>query len=231
MKKLNCSNNNADEWNNSFKKKDNFLFYPHEEVIRFVNKYLSKRTSYNENVSLKQDLMMLDLGCGIGRHVVYGNENNIDTYGFDLSQEAINYAKKFARHRGVTGVDQRFFVSDARSLPWDNQTFDAVISHGTLDSMPYEIAKSSITELYRVTKNESLFYCDLITSEDGSEDKEIEIVSTHENGTIQSFFSESKITDLFNNIFDIVEMNLIHRVNRITEDCTSRWHLVLKRIG
>ena len=46
---------------------------------------------------MKQGIKMLDLGCGIGRHVIYGNENNIDTYGFDLSQEAINYAQEFAK--------------------------------------------------------------------------------------------------------------------------------------
>ena len=35
---MNDIENNENDWNNSFKNKDNFLFYPHEEVIRFVNK-------------------------------------------------------------------------------------------------------------------------------------------------------------------------------------------------
>lgn len=226
---MNDMENKENDWNNSFKNKDNFLFYPHEEVIRFVNKYLSKRTGYNENVSLKQDLKMLDLGCGIGRHVVYGHENNIDTYGFDLSLEAINYAQEFAKYREIDRVKEKLIVSDARSLPWGDSFFSAVISHGTLDSMPFEIATASVEEIYRVTKQNALFYCDLITDEDGTASNEVIVDSAHEKGTIQSFFSRDKINDLICEYFKIIEININHRININTNSKSSRWHLVLER--
>ena len=226
---MNEIENNENEWNNSFKNKDNFLFYPHEEIIRFVNKYLSKRTGYNENVSLKHDLKMLDLGCGIGRHVIYGNENNIDTYGFDLSQEAINYAQEFAKHRGIKRVEEKLIVSDARLLPWEDRFFSAVISHGTLDSMPFEIAVASVEQIHRVTKQNALFYCDLITDEDGTASNEIIVDSAHEKGTIQSFFSRDKISVLIGEYFKIIEININHRININTNSKSSRWHLVLER--
>lgn len=228
---MNIIENNENEWNHSFKNKDNFLFYPHEDVIRFVNKYLSKRTSYNESVLMRQDIKMIDLGCGIGRHVVYGNENNIDTYGFDLSSEAIEYAKKFARFRGVNGVDEKLLVSDARFLPWSENFFDAVISHGTLDSMPFEIATASVKEIHRVTKQKALFYCDLITNEDGTASNEVKINTSHEKGTIQSFFSRDKINELFSGFFKFIEINISHRINIINNSKSSRWHLVLERNG
>ncbi len=34
-------------WDKSYENKDNYLFYPNEEVIRFLNKYIERRTNLN----------------------------------------------------------------------------------------------------------------------------------------------------------------------------------------
>jgi len=34
-----------ENWNNSYKNKDNFVFYPNEEIIRFISKYVSDKKS------------------------------------------------------------------------------------------------------------------------------------------------------------------------------------------
>ncbi len=34
----------ATEWNLSYQQGDNFVFYPHEEIIRFFARYIVKRT-------------------------------------------------------------------------------------------------------------------------------------------------------------------------------------------
>lgn len=36
--------NLRDKWEESYRRKENFVFYPHEELIRFVSKYIRKRT-------------------------------------------------------------------------------------------------------------------------------------------------------------------------------------------
>ena len=36
-------NNNKDDWDKSYDNRDNFVFYPHEEVIRFVSKFIRKK--------------------------------------------------------------------------------------------------------------------------------------------------------------------------------------------
>lgn len=64
--------NKINEWNSSYLNRDNFLFYPHEEVIRFFSKYIIKRIGLNEfykvsNIHRKPKI--LDIGCGIGRHI------------------------------------------------------------------------------------------------------------------------------------------------------------------
>ena len=69
------------EWNNSYLGGGNMCFYPHEEIIRFVNKYIRKRDGIHEfhNVMDLPDeewmnFKSLDLGCGIGRHVKFLDE-------------------------------------------------------------------------------------------------------------------------------------------------------------
>lgn len=36
------------EWDDSYRNRDNFMFYPHEEVVRFISKYIRKRIGFNE---------------------------------------------------------------------------------------------------------------------------------------------------------------------------------------
>lgn len=40
------------EWEDSYSKRDNYLFHPHEEVIRFVSKYIRKRVGLSQFVTL-----------------------------------------------------------------------------------------------------------------------------------------------------------------------------------
>jgi|APSaa5957512535_1039671.scaffolds.fasta_scaffold305158_2 hypothetical protein len=35
-------------WDDSFKNKDNYVFYSYEEIIRFVSKYFCKRIEFNQ---------------------------------------------------------------------------------------------------------------------------------------------------------------------------------------
>ena len=37
-----------DKWEESYRRKENFVFYPHEEIIRFVSKYIRKRVGLDE---------------------------------------------------------------------------------------------------------------------------------------------------------------------------------------
>jgi len=218
------------EWNISYKNKDNFLFYPHEEVVRFINRFVISRVGYSDYKHIIKDRVMLDLGCGIGRHVFYGMENRIDSYGIDISSEAISVAKNISQIKKIKNLDDHFVVGDIRNMPWKSNTFNIVVSHGVLDSMPFNIAKDGIKELHRVTTNNTLFYCDLICSPNQDNDSEVIIQTEHEKNTIQSFFTNKKIDELFGNFFKIIEMVVVNRNNTTIDHTDSRYHLILKRI-
>ncbi|MFA7239051.1 MAG: class I SAM-dependent methyltransferase [Sulfuricellaceae bacterium] len=223
------------EWDDSYKKKDNFVFYPHEEVIRFVSKYIRKRIGLHEFRDVAADASsakILDFGCGIGRHVIFCHELGLSAYGIDLSQEAINVALQWTDEKGLREQKKVIVQGDVRHLPWDEGFFDFALSHGVLDSMHFDVAKQACAEVARVMKKGGLFYCDLVSGDDSSHAREFaeeEIVTTeHETGTIQSYFNYSKLVALISDYFDIVECKLIRNENVHNGIFISRWHLVLK---
>lgn len=224
------------DWEKSYRNKDNFVFYPHEEVIRFVSKYIRKRVGFNEFQDVARYEVppaILDLGCGIGRHVIYSYQMGLDPYGVDLSDVAISLARDWALKERIHNPETRIVQADIRQLPWEDQFFQFVVSHGVLDSMKFEIACDAMSEVARVMKRGGLFYCDLVSGDSSSHYREYDgeeiVVANHEQGTIQSYFNYSKILKMINGSFDIVESILIRRENISSGGYISRYHLVLRR--
>ena len=231
-------NTKINEWNDSYENKDNFIFYPHEHVIRFVSKFIRKRIGLFEfsdrTKNINSEVRVLDLGCGIGRHVIYCSEMGLKTFGIDLSNVAIDFAKKWANHNELNDIKNRILQGDIRKLPWDNNYFQFALSHGVLDSMKFEIAREACVELGRVMSIGGLFYCDLISGDDSNHSKDFsgeeQIISDHEHGTIQLYFNMSKIQLLIQDVFKINEYELVRRKDIISGSYISRYHLVLERI-
>lgn len=228
--------NQQNQWDESYNRRENFLFYPHEEVIRFFSKYIRKRQGldhFKDIISFKVPPKILDLGCGIGRHIFYANRMGLDAYGIDLSESAIKIAWEWAKREGFSNYREKIKRGDIRNMPFPKNFFDFAISHGVLDSMCFEIAKGAVAELSRALKKGGLFYCDLISGDDSLHFREYgdeEVVeTTHEYGTIQAYFNFEKIRSLVDSFFDIVECMLVKKESVISRQSCARYHLVLRR--
>jgi 2-polyprenyl-3-methyl-5-hydroxy-6-metoxy-1,4-benzoquinol methylase len=115
------------EWDKSYEKRDNFVFYPHQEVVRFVSKFIRKRialSEFRDVTPVSAPRRVLDLGCGIGRHVIYCHEMGLDAYGIDLSEEAIRVAREWADQKYLPEFEKKILQGDIRHLPWDDGFFD-----------------------------------------------------------------------------------------------------------
>lgn len=225
------------EWEASYKNRDNFVFFPHEEIIRFTSKYIRKRTGlleFTDIYTASTKPRLLDLGCGIGRHVIYGHQMGLDTYGIDLSDTAIHVAIEWAAKEGISDPEIRIKQGSTHNLPWESSFFDFVVSPAVLDSMRFEDAVKTMEEVNRVLKKDGFFYCDLISGDDSLHAREFageeEVETLQENGTIQSYFNYGKIEKLVGKHFDIIECNLIRNENINTGHYHSRYHIVLKNV-
>lgn len=223
-----------DEWNKSYKNKDNFVFYPHEEIIRFVSKYIRKKKSLEEFEKFSNMNRCLDLGCGIGRHVIFLDDMGFEVYGIDLSYEAIKYAENWCDKLNKCKLKDRLLVGSAVSMPYKSNFFDFIVSHGVIDSMSFDIAKKTIEEVHRVIRKGGLFYFDVISGCDYEHYREYdgeEIVnSKHEYGTIQSYFNWNKINLLIENKFKIKECVLIQRESVVSKLKDSRYHIIVEKL-
>lgn len=221
------------EWNASYKHKDNFVFYPHEEVIRFVSKYVKKRTGFSDFQLIGRAGKCLDLGCGIGRHLIYLDEMEMEPFGIDLSDYAINYAKEWFRVVNREHLVDRLTVGSVDVLPYENGFFDFVISHGVLDSMEFKTAISGVQEVNRVLKDDGYFYFDVVSGDDFEHYREYageELVkNVHEKNTIQSYFNYEKIKVLIGDNFEIEECVIIQRESVINRVKNSRYHVTVKK--
>ena len=229
--------NNLLDWENSYLNKDNFIFYPHEEIIRFISKYIKKRIGLNKFKFIDQNESkpkILDIGCGIGRHVKLCNEFNLDAYGFDLSSEAIKVAKNNFINSDLKDLSNRVVAADIRNLPYKNNFFNYMISHGVLDSMHYDIALEGIIELHKKLHDSGLIYLDLISTNDhtftNSKQYDLIVKTKHEENTVQSFYDTDRINRLLKDKFEIIELYEIINRNIESNRLLARFHIIAKKI-
>jgi ubiquinone/menaquinone biosynthesis C-methylase UbiE len=224
--------NRKQQWDASYDNKDNFVWYPNEEVIRFVSTYIKKKTGIDEYKVIRESNFCLDVGCGIGRHVFFLDEYGIESYGIDLSTAAIEMSKKICLSRGKEHLCSRFTVGSATSLPYTDAYFDFVISCSVLDSMDFGLACKTVDEIARTLKPNGLFCFDVIVRDSRSCKRGGQIiVNEHfEHDTIQSYFNENKIDRLLNNKFNIISNRLITTkiIDRNLEN--SRCFLVAEKV-
>jgi ubiquinone/menaquinone biosynthesis C-methylase UbiE len=94
-------------------------------------------------------LRVLEIGCGLGTDGVRFAKAGADYTGVDLTDAAIELARKRFELSGLRG---ELRVSDAENLDFADESFDLVYSHGVLHHTP-DIARA-VSEIHRVLKPE-----------------------------------------------------------------------------
>jgi len=226
------SNLRTNAWENSYSRKENFIFYPKEEVIKFLSRHIKKRVGLNEFIPVLKSnskLKGLDLGCGIGRQTILFEEFNIEGYGADISSVALKEADKLANFFGydLTG---RFVKLTELALPFDNNFFDFAIADSVLDSMNFGFAQKYMKELNRTVKH--FVYLNVICGDSVNSNfsEDVEVTSVHESGTIQSYYTIEKLKQLIiNTDFNIHSLQKIAIESLNNQSKNVRFHVVLKK--
>ena len=102
-----------------------------------------------EYYHLKPGQKVLDIGCGMA-HLLYEMTqvvHGLEVFGIDISQYALQHAKEEIRDRLQYG--------QAQEIPYDDNTFDLVISLATLHNLKIYELKKAVQEIKRVSRGQS----------------------------------------------------------------------------
>lgn len=92
-------------------------------------------------------LKVLEIGCGLGTDGAQFAKAGADYTGVDLTEAAIELARKRFELFGLQG---KFQVVDAEQLTFPDESFDVVFSHGVLHHTPD--INASVREIHRVLR-------------------------------------------------------------------------------
>jgi ubiquinone/menaquinone biosynthesis C-methylase UbiE len=102
-------------------------FFEDLDEYRFDKlRYLPRLVNFNAY----RGRTLLEVGCGIGTDLVRFARGGAIVTGIDLSETAIELARKNFQLHGVTAEDLR--IANAEALPFADDSFDVVYGHGVI---------------------------------------------------------------------------------------------------
>ena len=113
----------------------------------------------------------LDVGCGIGFVFEYlsGRQFSFHTFGVDISDQAIEKAKK--RLAGQQNLEVRLKTLDDQTLPFEDNYFSLVTSFDVLEHLDETDIDATLGEIARVIRPGGTFYGAVSCRKSGIDDK------------------------------------------------------------
>lgn len=108
--------------------------------------------------------VVLDLGCGVGRHSVFLAKNGFDVVGVDVSRSALRMAKRWVCKEKLGNV--ALLCADMTALPFRGSYFHMVVSVSVIHHALKSNIEKAIGEIYRVLKKKGLLLTNLASVKD-----------------------------------------------------------------
>lgn len=202
-------------------------------------KNLSIESYYLVNRWKSQDKKeFLDLGCGLGRHSILFGKNGFNVDCFDISSEAIQKTKEWAEKEEL---HFKYKVGDMLSLPYENESFDAILCRNVISHTDTEGMKKVVEELKRVLRKNGECYITLGSKETwGFKQEDWPLVDENtrlrmEEGPeykIPHFYADYDLIKKLFNEFEIIHINHIEDFYENKEETFSsyHYHILIKKI-
>ncbi len=122
--------------------------YGPKELNEFYNGRFGKTKDQLNDIFLKnipKDAKILEVGTNIGNQLLHlQSQGFTNLYGIEIQDRAINYAKHRTNNLNI-------IKGDALDIPFKDNFFDLVFTHGVLIHISPENIEKAINEIYRVS--------------------------------------------------------------------------------
>jgi len=176
---------------------------------------------------------VLDLGFGIGRHVIIFARKGFETYGIEPTRSGVSHCEKWLEAEGLH-ADIR--MGKMTELPYENSFFDFVLSwnviyHGTMNQL-----KKALEEIHRVTRRGGMIYITLNSTRNKHYGQGTEIeLNTYLNpmkmdGDLPHHYSdEGEVTALFEE-WDVMQMEEQEEsLAGVTDPDSYHWMIIARK--
>ncbi|MGC8940435.1 MAG: class I SAM-dependent methyltransferase [Candidatus Nanoarchaeia archaeon] len=115
----------------------------------YYEEQIKKWYSAEPLLNIKPNEKILDVGCGTGiiTKQIYNKCKNV--WGVDISEGMLSVAKEVRS-------GPNYLLSDAKNLPFQDKTFDKVVSFTMLQDLPKNEWEVALREIARVCKHKAL---------------------------------------------------------------------------
>jgi len=122
--------------------------YDPKELNEFYNERFGKTKDQLNDIFLKdipKDAKILEVGTNIGNQLLHlQSQGFTNLYGIEIQDRAINYAKHRTDNLNI-------IKGDALDIPFKDNFFDLVFTHGVLIHISPENIEKATNEIYRVS--------------------------------------------------------------------------------
>lgn len=132
----------------------------HDEMVqkRYNSEFPVRRAVHRDIFEsvlqfIEKDQTVLDAGCGEGMLSLLMAKKGAHVTGVDLSAANVESAKRLAS-KETTPVNLTFTAGDSENLPFEDQSFDCVVSNHVLEHLPS--FERGLREIFRVTRKHAV---------------------------------------------------------------------------
>ena len=164
--------------------------------------------------------MLLDVGCGEGRHAIAAAKAGFKVTAVDYEPLALERARKLAVKKGAGSI--LFLEADVFRLPFSQPQFDIVLDYGCLHHQKKSTQTAYRNSILHVIKEKGFYILSVFSPAfhmfEGAH-RQWHIAQ----GAYRRFFTPKDIDELFEKTFDILELH--------EEKGNGRgfWHVLMRR--
>lgn len=180
--------------------------YPRDEVVRFFyRRYPDK--------SARQQVRVLDLGCGGGVHTEFLAGNGFETMARDISPKGVQATEQRLAARSLRAD---VFVAPIEELDLPPASLDAILSVGVLECTLPGVAETAVPKIAKFLRSGGAGFFVFASDKDYR-------VGSESNKYVRRGFTENEVRSIFATRFAELDINRVIRTEQNQSIALNEW--------